>query len=452
MPDEFTIAVTGDAIINRRISVCRDEKFLSLIGVVRDADVAYTHFETLVHDYEGPELYPAAEAGWTWMRSPRYVVEELKWAGFDMVSHASNHCLDYLYGGLASTWQALDDGGMVHAGTGRHLGEAREARYLDTPKGRVALVSMCSSFVGYARAGEARRDMKGRPGLNPLRFDYVVDPGTLDTMKQLATKLGWWVTKVGDDWLFNPAGIHNTVYRVVEGKEPGVSTIADPADVDGNLRSISNAKRQADYVLVHIHNHEWNPDVGLHAPPKFVPPFARACIDAGADVFVAEGSHAPTRGIEVYRNRPIFYDPGDFISMSATVTRLPSDSYWRAGYTPNVRQWEATPADNFDSRAALPKPLSPPGGYFTAPVNGSVVAVCSFAEGRLAGVKLHPFTRAHGPRSRAGIPMMADPATGKRIIAYLGELSAPFGTAIDYRDGVGLVNVSGGAPASSAGG
>ena len=120
MQKEFTIAVTGDAIINRRISVHTEERFLSLIKVIRDADVAYTHLETLIHDYEGPEIYPAAEGGWTWMRSPRFVVEELKWAGFDIVSHASNHCLDYSYGGLYSTWRALDEAGLPYAGTGRN--------------------------------------------------------------------------------------------------------------------------------------------------------------------------------------------------------------------------------------------------------------------------------------------------------------------------------------------
>ena len=172
MSKEFTLAITGDSIINRRISVYTEERLLSLVKVIRDADVAYTHFETLVHDYEGSEVYPAAEAGGTWMRSPRWVVDELKWAGFDIVSLACNHVMDYSYGGLYSTWKALDEAGLPHAGTGRNLGEAREPVYLDTGKGRVALISMCSTFVGWARAGEARRDVKGRPGLNPLRFYY----------------------------------------------------------------------------------------------------------------------------------------------------------------------------------------------------------------------------------------------------------------------------------------
>ena len=62
----------------------------SLIKVIHEADVAYTHLETVIHDYDGPEVYPAAESGWTWLRSPRFVAYELKWAGFDMVSHVGN--------------------------------------------------------------------------------------------------------------------------------------------------------------------------------------------------------------------------------------------------------------------------------------------------------------------------------------------------------------------------
>jgi len=406
--------------------------------------VAYTHLETLIHDYEGPEIYPAAEAGWTWMRSPRFVVEELKWAGFKIVSHASNHSLDYSYGGLMSTWKALDEEGMVHAGTGRNLGEAREPAYLETPKGRVALVSMCSSFSGWARAGETRRDMQGRPGLNPLRFYYLADLDTLASMKRLAVKMGWWVIPSEQEWLFHPAGLHNAIYRFVESHEPGISTAVDPDDLEGNLRAIRSAKWQADYVLVHLHNHEWDPDQGIHHPPKFVPPFARACLDAGADVFIGEGSHAPLRGIELYKGKPIFYDPGDFISMSSTVTRLPADSYLRAGYGPEVRKWEATTADNFKFRANLPRPLSPPGGYFTAPVIGSVVGVCCFKKGKgeLAGIRLYPFIRNHEPRSWIGIPMMADPETGKKIIEYLSQLSSPFGTKIEYQDGTGYIQLN----------
>lgn len=442
MEKEVTIAVTGDTILNRRVSVLTEERFLSLVRVISNADVAYTHLETLIHDYEGPEIYPAAEAGWTWMRSPRFLVDELKWIGFDILSHASNHSLDYSYGGLYSTWNALKEGGLPYAGTGRNLGEAREPAYLETAKGRVALISMCSSFTGWARAGEARPDVKGRPGLNPLRFYYVVDADTIEIIKQVAIKLGWWVEQAGKAWLASPAGLSMAISKFVEGDQPGVTSVVDEDDAEGNLRSIRDARRQADWVLVHLHCHEWDPDKGLNVPAKFITPFARACIDAGADVFIGQGSHALLRGIELYKDKPIFYDPGDFIGMSDTVKRLPADFYFRPGYSPEVRSSRATPADGFDARKALPKPFNPPGGHGSARGLGSVVAVCSFSkERRLADVKLYPLTHVLEPRSQEGLPMQADGETAKNLIEYLAELSSPFGTKIEFKDGIGEIKL-----------
>lgn len=55
---DIKIAVTGDSIINRRISVVEDPNFLALVKVLREADVSYTHFESLIHDFDGPEVYP----------------------------------------------------------------------------------------------------------------------------------------------------------------------------------------------------------------------------------------------------------------------------------------------------------------------------------------------------------------------------------------------------------
>jgi len=249
MQADFTLAITGDSILNRRLSVHNEDRFLSLVKILRDADVAYTNLEMLIHDYEGPELYPAAEAASAYARSPHFTANELKWAGFDIVSTACNHSLDYSYGGLFSTWAALDEAGLVHAGTGMNLAEAREPAYLDTGKGRVALISMCSSFVRWARAGEIRRDVKGRPGLNPLRFYYKVDGNTIEMLKQLATKFGWSITQTSKMWLFFPAGTAMSFFKFVESDEPGVTPVADEDDVEGNLRSIREARRQADYVL-----------------------------------------------------------------------------------------------------------------------------------------------------------------------------------------------------------
>ena len=444
MEKHFTLAVTGDTVIDRRLSVCSDERFLSVVQVIRDADVAYTHLETVIHDYEGPELYPAAEGAGGWLRAPQFLCDELKWMGFDIVSHASNHCLDYSYGGLMSTWKALKDAGIPFAGTGMNLAEAREPAYLDTGKGRVALISMCSSFTRGSRAGEARRDIKGRPGLNPLRFYHTVDTNAIETIKQFAIKLGWWVEHYDNVWLFNPPGLHNTIHKFVVRDEPGFSTVAEEDDVEGNLRSLRQARQQADYVLVHLHNHEFHPEKGLGYPPDFVPPFARACIDSGADVFIAEGSGAELRGIEIYQGKPIFYDLGGIVRM-LTFLRLPFDFYFRPGYSPEIRKWEATATDGLEARQAYQSAIvNPPGGYQSQPVGRQgVVAVCTFGEQRkLIELKLHPTTRCAESVSQAGIPLLPDAAVSKKIIEFMRELSAPYCTEITFKGGTGLVKLS----------
>ena len=451
MPGEFNIAITGDSILNKRVSVCQDERFLSLIKVIRGADLGYTQLETLIHDYEGPEIYPGAEAGWTWMRSPKYVVDELKWAGFHMVSTASNHSLDFSYGGLKSTWKALNEGGIVHAGTGNTLAEARAPAYLETAKGRVALISMCSSFTQSARAGEQRADMQGRPGLNPLRYYWKVDGQTLELIKQLAFKLGWTIEHHGKTWLFYAPGIHMATYRVDEGDHPGVTTAADENDVEGNLRSIREAKRQADWIMIHIHNHEWDANKDLSQPPQFVVDFAKQCIDAGADVFVSQGSHSMNRGLEIYKNKPIFYDPGDFFFMSNAVPRLPTDFFMRPGYGPELKDLSLTASDGLDARIKLPIPLNPSlgakgGERMLSGLNqagpGSAVAICTFdAAKKLIGLKLYPFVLQREPRSQSGIPLAADADMSRKIIEYMAANSADFGTKIEYKDGLGLVKV-----------
>jgi hypothetical protein len=75
--------------------------------------------------------------------------------------------LDYSYGGLRSTCDALGAAGLAHAGTGADLAAARAPAFADTAAGRVALVSATSSFPAFARAGAARTDAAGRPGVNP---------------------------------------------------------------------------------------------------------------------------------------------------------------------------------------------------------------------------------------------------------------------------------------------
>ena len=64
--EPLTLALTGDTIINQRLSVYKEPAFTKLFDLIRGADAAFTNLETLFHDYEAP---PAHESGGTWMRT-----------------------------------------------------------------------------------------------------------------------------------------------------------------------------------------------------------------------------------------------------------------------------------------------------------------------------------------------------------------------------------------------
>lgn len=457
------VAVSGDAIVNRRVSVCQKDEVQDLLSVFTEADVAFTHCEMLFHDYMGDEVYPAAEAGGTWMRAPPYVAEEFREIGIDLVSHASNHALDYSYGGLYSTWDALTAAGIPFAGTGRDLAEATDPTYLDAAGARVGLVSMTTSFANWNRAGETRRDVGGRPGVNPLRYQFRTTPEQIETLIAIAKQMGWWVSREGHTWLFNPPGNRNTGFRFAEDEdlsEGEMTRDMDPLDQKRNLRAITEANNQADVVLAHIHTHEWAGD-DLSASPDFLPPFARACIENGADIVICQGSHSPLRGIELYDGCPIFYDPGDLFLMSDTTEKLPADFYYRYAQNLNTPIPEATPSEGLESRGLSKnfdlvdddseddsdylggEIIHPPGGNFSAPVSGNLIPVCTFTETfDIDTIQLHPGELLHSPQLYAGVPQRVTGERATEILQFVEDISEDYGTSIEISDDIGHIEVS----------
>ena len=157
----FTIALGGDAIITRRLSPYKEPQYLDMIELLRSADAAFVNLEMLLHDYEP---FPAASSGGTYMRGEPSLAGELAWAGIDLVSMANNHTGDYGADGHRITRRYVEGAGIVTAGTGENLAEAREARFLETQDGRVALISVASSFTDHSVAGPAKGAVRGRQG------------------------------------------------------------------------------------------------------------------------------------------------------------------------------------------------------------------------------------------------------------------------------------------------
>src|ERR1051326_9323328 len=92
-PDvSFRFALTGDSIIERRLSVYDEPQYLRMFERIRSADAAFTNFEMLIHNFE----YPGAPlSGGTYMGANSFVLDELKWGGFNLFGTANNHAYDF---------------------------------------------------------------------------------------------------------------------------------------------------------------------------------------------------------------------------------------------------------------------------------------------------------------------------------------------------------------------
>ncbi|MCP4613073.1 MAG: hypothetical protein GY845_30640, partial [Planctomycetes bacterium] len=174
-PDEtITMALVGDVIITRRIKQFddpRDPRFQKMVSIIREADAAFLNLELSLFRLSEFKGQPQEETGGNWELGPPEAAADLKFIGFDLMARANNHTTDYGVEGMRLTTKLLDDLGIVHAGSGMNLGLSSRPDYLDTIKGRVALISFASSFTDMSRAGASRDDMVGRGGLNPLRVD-----------------------------------------------------------------------------------------------------------------------------------------------------------------------------------------------------------------------------------------------------------------------------------------
>ena len=445
---DFTLALGGDFMLTQRISVYDEPGYLAIVEALRGADAAFVNLETTVRRWD--EGTPTMTTG-TPMTTLPELLDELKWLGIDIVSCANNHAYDYGENGVLATLRHLDAAGIAHAGSGKNLAEARMPAYVETKGGRVALVANTATFRPWNQASNQRGDIAGRPGINPLGYKstYTVDGATFDVLRAMNVELGFAKDQerarkhfYSDKEVGSVSAEEIKVFgqRVVKGTAFANTTTANAEDVADNLRWIREARRQADWVVVSVHCHEFNAaslkaansKVELSELADFVPQFARAAIDAGADVVVGHGSHTAL-GIEIYKGKPIFYSLGGLLFQNETVPFIPAEAYERFDLPFN-----ATPADLYDGRTANDKkgfPAYP--GYWE-----SFVPVCDYRAGKLAEIKLLPTDLGYGrPRYQRGRAVLADKELGSKILRHLQQLSKPFGTEIAIKDGIGTIAV-----------
>jgi poly-gamma-glutamate capsule biosynthesis protein CapA/YwtB (metallophosphatase superfamily) len=444
----FSIALAGDTMLTRRLTPFKEERFLALREVLRANDAAFANLEGTVHTWE--EGTPGITQG-TFMTTEPKLLDDLKWLGINMVSCANNHAFDYGEGGVLANIKHLDNAGIAHAGTGRNLAEARAPAYLDTPNGRVALVAATATFRAWNQAGEQRPDLRGRPGINPLGFQttYKVDVAAFDQLRRISRELGFDKTHERARKHFysdkeipdaKAAELSLLGNRYLLAESFSIETKASERDLQDNLRWIREARRQADWLIVSVHCHEFGgaslltagSRAELEETAEFVTRFAHQAIDEGADVFVGHGSHFPM-GVEIYREKPIFYSVGNFVFQNETVGFFPADAYER--FDLDLR---ATPSDFLDARTAGGKKGHPSDPAYWE----NMLAVCEFNGRKLKEIRIHPIDQGFGrPRPQRGRPVLAEGKVAERVIDRVTRLSERYGTKMSRRADMGVIEL-----------
>jgi poly-gamma-glutamate capsule biosynthesis protein CapA/YwtB (metallophosphatase superfamily) len=446
----ITLALCGDIMPSRRLAVYREPEFLKLREILCTADATFANLESMVIHYG--EGHPAVRIGTHMVTEPE-LLEDLKWFGFKMLSCANSHSLNFGETGLLLQNKYLDGAGITHAGTGENLRQASSPVYLDTARGRVALIAASAHLPGSnSRAGHQRVDFPGKPGVNALgsRATFVVDRESFDALRKIGSRLGFDSERqrVVDHGFHAPSEIGTTGdveyefqgQRYVLGENFDITTEYNAQDADENLRQIREAQRQADLVIVSLHNQDmigrsWlkaQRRVDIDEQPEFVVEFAHRCIDAGADVFACHGPHI-FMGVELYRGKPIFYSLGNLIFQNDTLRHMPATPYERFGLHPY-----STPSEFFDKRSA-----NDTKGHAATPESlQSAVAVCEFSQRELREIRLYPVDLGFGrPRSERGRPLLAQVELGKTILDRVGRLSERYGTKIQNVEGHGVIYI-----------
>ncbi|MGH7887029.1 MAG: CapA family protein [Candidatus Binatia bacterium] len=445
----ISIALGGDILLSRGMQVYRESEFLRLRELLRGADACFANLETSVLRYG--EGIPALRTGTHMITEPE-LLDDLKWLGVTMVSCANSHSLNFGEEGLLLQNRYLDEAKIVHAGTGENLRQASSPAYLETANGRVALVAATAHLPAQSnRAANQRVDFKGKPGVNALGFraTFVVDKESFAALQRIARALGFdgersrniqrgfqSAAELGT-FAETELDFRGEHYRLGEAFD--IVTKCNQRDVEENLRQIREARRQADFVIVSLHNQDTLGRSWLHVEriteietqPDFVADFAHACIDAGADLLAIHGPHM-FMGVEIYRGKPVFYSLGNFFMQNETLRQVPAHHYERFGLDPY-----ATPADFFDARTAGDK-----GHPATREFWQSALALCRFNDRKLSEIEIHPIEMGFGrPRSQRGRPMLADAQEGKAIMERIARLSKDLGTDIEQRDGRGIIRL-----------
>lgn len=258
--ESITFYAVGDVLPERDNP---HESFDKVRETITEGDLAFCQLEANISQ-RGTRLPQARHT----TRLQKESATAIAKAGFDVVSFAGNHCMDWGREAFFDTIDALQEEAIHVVGVGENISVARRPIIRDVKGTKIAFIAY-SSILPQCYWAEA-----DRPGCAPMRA--------------------------------------HTLYEQIEHDQPGTPcrthTFAHREDLAALINDIETAKQQADIVVMSIH---W----GIHFIPAVIADYqkevARVAIDHGVDLILGHHAHI-LKGIEVYKGVPIFYSLCNF--------------------------------------------------------------------------------------------------------------------------------------------
>ena len=433
MRAKLSISAAGDFLPQRRIPE-KYEGFEQVSEFIKRGDAKIFNLETTFPDETcyGHQFY-----GGAYLRADARILKDARRYGFNMLSFANNHTLDYAYKGLELSLKAIEKEGFPCAGAGRNLDEAAAPAYLDTGKGSVGVIGVVSTMMNIAAmAGRQSRRISGRPGVNGLRVDDYVEVTSeqYEVLKQIVEQSHMNaqadISRAEGFTPPLPEGV--LALRTVNmrlGNQTRYVTHPNKKDMQRIIDSIKTARAQCDYVVVSMHSHEVG-GTSKECPGDFYMEFAHQCIDAGATAILGHGPHI-IRPIEIYKGCPIFYCMGNFIFQEELTEYTAEDQFEKYGLTSDTPM-----GDMYDIRTKG----HTRGLLCDRRVMEAYVPYFEIENDKVTKIELMPIDMGVGLEYwQMGLPR---PGFNQGILERLAEMSDPYGTKITIReDGIGVVEL-----------
>lgn len=350
--DRLRFYAVGDVGPNRPDPA---EIFSPAARLLQSGDLAFCQLETNL-SLRGSPL-PQARLP---MRAHPNGAKAIHAAGFDVVSFAGNHCMDWGREAFFDTIEALTNHDLAVVGVGRDITTARRAAILNKNGISVAFLAYNTILPMNYWASE------DRPGCAPMRALTAYEP-------------------IEHDQPGTPAKIHTFAHR---------------EDLQAMIADIRSARQRADVVMVSMH---W----GIHFTPAVIADYQRevahAAIDSGADLILGHHAHI-LKGIEVYKGRVIFYSLGNFAIE-------PPSAFMENLFETERHQAVAELNDQWQPESRYPMPPD---------TRKTMIVACDIAKTHIARVALRP---AYINDDFQPEPLEAGDSRFEAVVAYVRRIS-----------------------------